>query len=459
MWRENEYNIARHAHPKRMSSTVESNRVLAFSSGRGVGCSGRLSVSISLRAIVLSSAVHTRLERVFFGHERNVIGEDIIISSFVRMYTYYPHKGKLYHPTYGMSATAPTRVCVRGLAKEVTEEDLKLLASKCGIVWSVQIMRSEFDGESRGFGFVTMSSHEGLEKFVKTYNKAIWRGGRRLCVEAAKADYRERLREEWKTAEEAKQKRRQRDVDTQQDEKVPLALLNGIPRPTGKKVYLIDQLAVEQDATDELARAVAAEENLSLSIFRDLLSKEKPEQKSSLSDEAPPSPEHDTCRELVRGVPNETDASLSTSQEPWKDESSMEPGSLTTDNKGQWTALRDVFSAAPVKVFADGLSLSFAASGGQVDHKFSFALAPGPAPSPTPNESQPAALSKQRPTSKLQPSLWADLEEAIEEGRRFVRNVDVGAVKESWESKHTTLTRTYRRLSRRVQARKRRRTF
>lgn len=358
-----------------------------------------------------------------------------------------------------MRIPVQTRVCVRGLAKEVTEQDLKSLASKCGTVWSTQIMRSEFDGESRGFGFVTMSSIEELEKFVKTYNKAIWRGGRRLCVEAAKADYRERLREEWKTAEKTKQNRKGQDVDMQANANVTTAPLNGIPGPTGKKIYLIDQPEVEQDVTDELTRTIAAEEKFSLALFRDLLSEERLE-KPSLSNNAPPSAQDDTCDEVLQAFPDELESSLSTSRELQKDESSEKTESLVTaDGKGQWTALRDVFSAAPVKAFADGLSLSFAASGGQVEHKFSFAIAPGPAPGPTPRKPQDEALPTPPLQSKLQPSLWADLEQAIEEGRRFVSNVDVGAIKENWDAKHATLAKTYRRLSRRVQARKRRRTF
>ena len=63
-----------------------------------------------------------------------------------------------------------TKLYVGNLPFKVREEDLQSLFQQAGAVESVNIIRDKFSGQSRGFGFVEMSSPEDAEKAVQMFN-------------------------------------------------------------------------------------------------------------------------------------------------------------------------------------------------------------------------------------------------------------------------------------------------
>lgn len=344
------------------------------------------------------------------------------------------------------------RACVRGLATEVKEAELRELASKCGRVTQAEIMLSEFDGSSRGLGYVTMATAEELAKLVRTYHNAMWRGGRKLRIESARPDFRERLRLEREVTEAAERKRRERAMEKRPERPPSKAPLNGMPRPKGNKIYLSETAldtepppaetsvgpSEDRHQMEELSRSIASEESLSLSIFHELLSKSD---KAKLGDSS-----FGKISERVDSKKRRISETV--------DDRNHNDNADSEDARRQWTALRDVFSTAPLQTFAGGLALSFAAAGGRVEHKFNFTSVE---PSQPNIGDQPASTEDVTPSPM--PGLWTDLDAAIDEGRRFVRDIDVDAVETRWEQNRVALTRSYRRMLRKMQARKRRRTF
>jgi cold-inducible RNA-binding protein len=63
-----------------------------------------------------------------------------------------------------------TKLYVGNLPFKVREEDLQTMFQQAGAVESVNIIRDKFSGQSRGFGFVEMSSPEDAEKAIQMFN-------------------------------------------------------------------------------------------------------------------------------------------------------------------------------------------------------------------------------------------------------------------------------------------------
>jgi cold-inducible RNA-binding protein len=63
-----------------------------------------------------------------------------------------------------------TKLYVGNLPFKIREEDLQSLFQQAGAVESVNIIRDKFSGQSRGFGFVEMTSPEDAEKAIQTFN-------------------------------------------------------------------------------------------------------------------------------------------------------------------------------------------------------------------------------------------------------------------------------------------------
>jgi RNA recognition motif-containing protein len=58
-------------------------------------------------------------------------------------------------------------IYVGNLSYKATEDDLKAAFSRFGEVTSVTIIKDKFTGQSKGFGFVEMTSRENGEKAIK----------------------------------------------------------------------------------------------------------------------------------------------------------------------------------------------------------------------------------------------------------------------------------------------------
>lgn len=439
------------------------------------------------------------------------------------------------------------RVHVGSLAPEVGTEELRELASKCGRVTAVDLLRSDFDGMSRGYGFVNMADEDGVSKLLR-YDNALWRGGRRLRVELARPDYRDRMR-----------------LERAQDEPTPAETKPSVPPPTvavavplrGLAPYLGNKIRFEDGSQRfEVESATCtdddAEEQTSVALFgnaaassrstgdpnlprEDAVTHEKVDRPSNSSsainsDTSPsrsnrPSEERSEDEENVGelSLAAEEEASLAIFRElagsldryqnheeeeeqsarsaaPLEvDDESGRPSAVAAeeerlggeaaseavqsderdgDGRRQWTALRNVFSAAPVKSFEGGLALSFAASGGVVEHKFNFDALPPVKESQSHSSSEVAAKEEERLSMALPKeqhaeaqlgeevavahkgsSLWASVDDGVQEGRRAIGETDVAAVEARWNENRAPLRQTYRRILRKMQARKRRRTF
>ena len=59
---------------------------------------------------------------------------------------------------------------IRNLAKATTEDELKTLFEQVGEVTTIRIMKDRSNGESRGFGFLTMSAQSEADKAVSKFN-------------------------------------------------------------------------------------------------------------------------------------------------------------------------------------------------------------------------------------------------------------------------------------------------
>lgn len=61
-------------------------------------------------------------------------------------------------------------IFVGSLPFSVTEETLGQLFAQCGQVRSVSIIKDTYSGQSRGFGFVEMSTDEEAQKAIQALN-------------------------------------------------------------------------------------------------------------------------------------------------------------------------------------------------------------------------------------------------------------------------------------------------
>ncbi len=78
-----------------------------------------------------------------------------------------------------------TKLYVGGLPYSTTEQQLNELFSQQGSVTSAKVITDKFTGQSRGFGFVEMSTAEEAQKAISALN-GTQLDGRPLTVNEAK---------------------------------------------------------------------------------------------------------------------------------------------------------------------------------------------------------------------------------------------------------------------------------
>jgi len=78
-----------------------------------------------------------------------------------------------------------TKLYVGGLPYSVTEQQLSELFAQQGTVSSAKVITDKFTGQSRGFGFVEMSTGEEAKKAISALN-GTQMDGRSLTVNEAK---------------------------------------------------------------------------------------------------------------------------------------------------------------------------------------------------------------------------------------------------------------------------------
>lgn len=78
-----------------------------------------------------------------------------------------------------------SKLYVGGLAYSVTEKELEELFAEQGKVESVAVIKDRDSGQSKGFGFVEMSTEDEAQNAIKALNgKEV--GGRAIMVNAAR---------------------------------------------------------------------------------------------------------------------------------------------------------------------------------------------------------------------------------------------------------------------------------
>jgi len=78
-----------------------------------------------------------------------------------------------------------TNIFVRNFPYSTTEEGLHALFAEFGQVASAKIIRDRDSGDSRGFGFVEMTSHDDAGRAIKKLDGFKFEG-RQLSVEIAR---------------------------------------------------------------------------------------------------------------------------------------------------------------------------------------------------------------------------------------------------------------------------------
>jgi RNA recognition motif-containing protein len=79
-----------------------------------------------------------------------------------------------------------SKLYVGGLAYSTTSESLREYFAQCGTVESATVVTDRFSGQSRGFGFVEMSTPVEAQEAIAKLNDQIFEG-RKLLVSVAKA--------------------------------------------------------------------------------------------------------------------------------------------------------------------------------------------------------------------------------------------------------------------------------
>ena len=69
------------------------------------------------------------------------------------------------------------KLYVGSLPPDVTDVQLNAMFAACGTVTSAEVMMEKRTGQSRGFGFVEMSTHEEAQEAIK-YVLQFWNGER-----------------------------------------------------------------------------------------------------------------------------------------------------------------------------------------------------------------------------------------------------------------------------------------
>jgi len=78
-----------------------------------------------------------------------------------------------------------TKLYVGNLPFEASEDELKELFSQAGEVVSVTIIKDNYSGRSKGFGFIEMSSQEEVQNAINLLNGKDYQG-RDLRVDLAR---------------------------------------------------------------------------------------------------------------------------------------------------------------------------------------------------------------------------------------------------------------------------------
>jgi len=76
------------------------------------------------------------------------------------------------------------KLYVGGLSFSTTSENLREYFAQCGTVESATVITDKFSGQSRGFGFVEMSTSEEAQAAIAKLNDQAFEG-RRLTVNVA----------------------------------------------------------------------------------------------------------------------------------------------------------------------------------------------------------------------------------------------------------------------------------
>jgi nucleolin len=63
-----------------------------------------------------------------------------------------------------------TKLYIGNLSRSITEQELITLFAQAGDVTAVNIIKDRKSGESKGFGFITMSAQSEADKAVSMFN-------------------------------------------------------------------------------------------------------------------------------------------------------------------------------------------------------------------------------------------------------------------------------------------------
>jgi len=84
------------------------------------------------------------------------------------------------------------KLYVGNLGFDVTDKDLEALFAQAGVCESVAVITDKFSGQSRGFGFVEMSSNAEAQKAIQQFNGQELKGRALKVNEARDRDDRNR---------------------------------------------------------------------------------------------------------------------------------------------------------------------------------------------------------------------------------------------------------------------------
>jgi RNA recognition motif-containing protein len=79
-----------------------------------------------------------------------------------------------------------SKLYVGGLSYSTTSDSLREYFTQCGTVESATVVTDRFSGQSRGFGFVEMSTAAEAQEAISKLNDQMFEG-RKLLVSVAKA--------------------------------------------------------------------------------------------------------------------------------------------------------------------------------------------------------------------------------------------------------------------------------
>ncbi len=98
-----------------------------------------------------------------------------------------PRKASLprQEPTHQPVPAGSVEIYVGNLNYDFTEDELKRLFEKHGVVSSARIVTNRYNGKSKGFGFVVMPNRAEAEKAIAAYSE-LEHMGRKMRVNEAK---------------------------------------------------------------------------------------------------------------------------------------------------------------------------------------------------------------------------------------------------------------------------------